>query len=61
MRGQAGRIASGSTLCDMHTDTPIFFASVLKLDHTINEGKKRVVPPESDIEPRFERRPALPH
>jgi len=38
-----------------------FFAFILKLDHAINKGKKRVVPPEPDIEPRFERRPPLPH
>src|SRR5262245_21373885 len=45
----------------MHTDAPIFFASVIKLDHTINQGKKRIVPPDTDIESRFERRPTLPH
>src|SRR5438094_10366293 len=45
----------------MHTDTPIFFASVLKLHHAINQGKKRVVPPEANIESRFECRSTLPH
>src|SRR5262245_49969362 len=45
----------------MHADTPIFFTSVLKLHHAINQGKKRVVPPDTDIEPRFKRRPALPY
>src|SRR5262245_36608019 len=45
----------------MHTDAPIFFAPVLKLHHAINQGKKRVVPPDTDIEPRFECRPTLPY
>jgi hypothetical protein len=45
----------------MHTDAPIFFASVLKLDHAINQRKKRVVPPNTDIMTWFERRPTLPH
>src|SRR5205807_1297095 len=54
--------ASSSTyLYGTHTDAPIFFASVLKLHHAINQGKKRVVPPDTDIKPRFERRPTLPH
>ena len=45
----------------MHTDAPIFFASVLKLHHAINQGKKRVVPPHTNIEPWFKGRPTLPH
>jgi hypothetical protein len=54
--------ASRSTsLCGMHADAPIFFASVLKLDHTIDQSKKRVVPPNTNIEPGFERCPTLSH
>ena len=47
--------------CSMNTDTPVFFASVLKLDHAINQGKKRIVPPNPDVAPRFERCPTLPY
>jgi hypothetical protein len=60
--GTEERTASRNTcLGGMHADAPIFFASVLKLDHAIDQGKKRVVPPDTNIEPWFERRPTLPH
>jgi hypothetical protein len=45
----------------MDTNAPIFFASVLKLYHTINQGEEGVVSPDPDIEARFERRSTLPH
>src|SRR5215510_732686 len=60
-RSRKGTALSSAYLRGMDTNAPIFFASVLKLYHTINKGKEGVVPPDPDIEPWFERCPALPH
>ena len=55
-------VASGSAyLRSMDTDTPIFFAFILKLYHTINQGEERVVSYDTDIVPRFECRSTLSH
>src|SRR5215831_5606604 len=60
-QGRGERCLRQHFLRRMHTDASIFFAPVLKLHHAINQGKKRVVPPDTDIEPRFECRPTLPY
>src|SRR5882724_1727510 len=60
--GAGQSTASGSAyLRSMDTDTPIFFAFILKLYHAINQGEESVVSPDPDIEPRFECRSTLPH